>query len=113
MILVANFLYAKWVGKEIKVDRSITLLLGLYVTMVNWNAIFTYFLNGIGKIRLQLYCYIIVGIIGIPMAIFLGKALGVPGVILSMIICLTFSAILAPIQYHKIIHGKAKGLWLK
>lgn len=113
MILLANFAYKIWVGKEINIPMQITILLGMYVTLYNWNIIFSYFLNGTGHIQLQLYYYILIGLINIPMAIVLGKKLGIHGVIFSMIICLSFGAILLPIQYYKIISGKTKGIWLK
>jgi len=113
MILLANFAYKIWVGKEINIPIRVTILLGLYVTLWNWNIIFTYFLNGTGKIRLQLYYYIAIGLINIPFAVFLGKKIGIPGVICSMIICLVIGAIISPIQYYKIINGKAKGIWAK
>ena len=113
MILLANFAYKIWVGKEINIPIRVTILLGLFVTLWNWNIIFTYFLNGTGKIRLQLYYYITIGLINIPLAVFLGKKIGIPGVICSMIICLGIGAIISPIQYYKIINGKAKGIWAK
>ncbi len=113
MILLANFAYKIWVGKEIYIPIRVTILLGLFVTLWNWNIIFTYFLNGTGKIRLQLYYYITIGLINIPLAVFLGKKIGIPGVICSMILCLSFGAIISPIQYYKIISGKANGIWAK
>jgi Na+-driven multidrug efflux pump len=113
MVLGADFVYRIWVGKEIRIPFTITLLLGIYVTFWNWNNLFTYFLNGTGKIRLLLIYYSVIGIINIPLAIFLGKTLGIPGVILSMIICLSFGAFLTPIQYRKIISGKSTGIWSK
>jgi O-antigen/teichoic acid export membrane protein len=113
MIFAGGFVYRIWVGKGIHIPFTVTLMLGIYVTFWNWNNIFSYFLNGTGKIRLQLFYYILIGIINIPMAVFLGKITGIPGVILSMIICLTFGAILMPMQYYKVISGKANSIWNK
>jgi O-antigen/teichoic acid export membrane protein len=81
--------------------------------MLNWNTINSYVLNGVGKIKLQLYLYIIAVIIFIPLAIFMGKQTGITGVVYAMCIVLLPGTILHPIQCIKIVNQKATGIWNK
>ncbi|MCJ7552619.1 MAG: MATE family efflux transporter [Ignavibacteriaceae bacterium] len=115
MIIFSDLAYALWVGKEIEVPFLLSVLTGLFVIIANWNNIFVYFINGVGKVRLQFYYSIITAIVNIPLSIFLAKNLnmGISGVMLSTIICLTSGSIWAPIQYLKIINNKATGIWNK
>ena len=89
--------------------------MALYAIVLTWNSIFGCFVNGIGKIKLQMYEGIIGMIINIPISIFFAKNLdmGSAGVILGTIISLTIGSFLIPIQTVKLIRGKAKGIWNK
>ena len=88
---------------------------GIFVIIANWNNIFAYFINGVGKVRLQLYYSMIIALLNIPLSIFLAKymGLGVTGIMVSTNICLIFASIWTPIQYKKLISGTAKGIWNK
>ena len=115
MILAANRVYDIWLNARIKVPLDLTILMGLFAIMSNWNNIFAYFINGVGKIRLQLYTSIIVGIINIPLSIYFAKNLnmGISGVMAATCVCIGVGAIWAPIQYSKIVNKKATGIWAK
>jgi hypothetical protein len=65
----------------------------------------------VGKIKLQLYTGILDMIIHIPLAIYLGKKLGIAGVVLSLVILCGLNMIWTIIQYNKIINNKATGIW--
>jgi O-antigen/teichoic acid export membrane protein len=111
MLIFANFIYKIWVGKEIVIPISISVMMAFYVIINAWNSIFCQFLNGVGKIKIQLYTGIIDMVLNIPMAVFLGKAFGVAGVILSSVILSGLNMIWTVIQYKKIIDNKAYGIW--
>jgi len=76
---------------------------------------FIFFMNGISKIRLQMYSFAIGAIINIPLSILLVKytSLGVEGVMVATILCIFPNVILAPMQYLRLINKKAKGIWNK
>jgi O-antigen/teichoic acid export membrane protein len=103
MLLFSNFFYQIWVGKEIHVSIQMSAVMAIYVVLNTWNGIFSNFLNGVGKIKLQLYLSLIGCLINIPLAIFLAKNLGIYGVVLSTTIISLFSAVLLPIQYNNLI----------
>ena len=113
MILFSSFIYSIWVGDEIDVPIALSILCGVYVTISNWNNVFAYFINGVGKVRLQLYLSILSGVIFIPLAVYSSKYLGISGVILAMCLSLFIGFIWSPIQYLKIVSNKAKGIWNK
>ena len=115
MIIIADYVYSIWLGSKIDVPFMLTILMGLFAIVTNWNNMFAYFINGVGKIRLSLYYAIFVGIINIPLSIFLAKytSMGITGVIAATIICLLFGSVFAPIQCYKIINKKDKGIWGK
>lgn len=115
MIFAANWIYDVWLNSQIKVPLELTILMGLFAIVSNWNNIFAYFINGVGKIRLQLYTSVIVGIINIPLSIYFAKNLnmGISGVIAATCVCVGVGAVWAPIQYYKIVNKKATGIWAK
>ncbi len=113
MLVFANFIYQIWVGKQIVIAFTISATIASYVIINAWNVINSQFLNGVGKIKLQLYLALGGSAINIPLAIFLGKTLGIYGVVLSTTIISIVTAIVSPIQYSKIINNKASGIWAK
>jgi O-antigen/teichoic acid export membrane protein len=111
MLVFSNFIYRIWVGKEIKVPISISVVIACYVIINGWCNIFSQFLNGVGKIKLQVYSSIFGSIINIPLAIVLGKYLGIYGVLLSTCLLGLVNGIWSPIQYRKLLKNKATGIW--
>ncbi len=111
MLIFSDFFYWLWVGPEIKVPRIVSIFLAIYVIIFVWTDIFVPFLNGVGKIKLQLYLSIIGMVINIPLALFLGKLIGIGGIILSTILLNLVHIIVQPIQTYKLINNTAKGIW--
>ncbi len=97
-----------WLGDAIEVSQTLTLLIGIYTVISVWNNIFSYVLGGIGKINLGMYSTVVQGVLNIPLAIYFGKYLdmGLNGIILSNIICLSISSLLSPIQVYYFIFSQ-------
>ena len=115
MLICADWFYNIWVGDKIVVPFALSLSMSLFVLLVTFNLIYVNFLNGIGKIRIQLMTSLISIVINVPLSILFVKFfhLGLEGVILATCTCLGYAVILRPIQYYKIINNKAKGIWNK
>jgi len=111
MLICSNFVYRIWIGANLKIPFSISLVMSIYVMIYAWNGIYTQFLNGVGKIRLQLFSGIWGILLNIPMAIFLGKKIGISGVVLSIVILAAINMVWEPIQVKKILNKTAKGIW--
>jgi len=113
MLIFSNFFYGLWVGKAIKVPMSISIAMALYVVMNGWNSIYSLFLNGIGKIKLQLYGSVLGMIINVPLSIYFGRLFGIAGVLLATVILCSINMILEPVQVNKLLNNTAKGIWNK
>jgi O-antigen/teichoic acid export membrane protein len=84
MILLASpLIYKLWVKDLVKVPFALSMAMSSYVIVYIWQTIHVFLLNGIGKIKLQLYLVIFTGLINIPLAIFLGKKMGLVGITLT------------------------------
>lgn len=115
MITGSAQFYRLWVGDSIHIPIFLSMLMGLFVIISNWNNIFVYFINSTGKITFQLYSSVIAAILNIPLSIFLARdmALGASGIILATCICLFPGVILGPLQFNKILKRTDRGIWSK
>ena len=111
MIFISNWIYQVWIGQKVLIPFIISILVYIWIILNTWNNIYSYFLNGIGKIKLQFYSGISMAIVNIPLALFLGKKIGIEGVLLANIILGIIGSIIYPIQYYKLINNNAKGIW--
>ncbi len=104
-----------WVGNDIHVPLLLSIQCVLFVILQTKNRIYTYFLNGTGKITMQLLTGILTLIINIPLSIFFAKYLnlGSAGVLLATNCSILIYVITRKIQYHKIINNTANGIWAK
>lgn len=115
MLFLADHFYLIWVGEKVQVSFMLSLSSALFVLVNVWVSIFTYFINGTGKIKLQLYITVITALMSVPLAIFLARTMGMgaPGVVLGSCLAYLPLSVLLPIQYKKIINGNANGIWGK
>lgn len=115
MFLLSNYIYSLWIGNSVTIPFMLSGFIAFYCIIMNWNSLFNYFINGTGKIRLQLIITTIIMIINIPLKIVMVKylGLGVEGVVLANIVCLLVLALQSPMQYYRLVNGKASGIWDK
>ena len=115
MVFLADWFYEFWVGDKVKVPLQLSISMAFFVLLLTFNMIYVYFINGVGKIRLQLIASLISLTINIPLSIYLGKYLewGSTGVILATCFSLVYCMVLWPIQYNKLINNTAAGIWNK
>jgi len=115
MLIFSQQFYYLWIGNKIFVPFNLSLMLLIYFITLTFGGIFVMFINGVGKIKLQMYFSVFAVVIFITAALIFIKYfhMGIKGLILAMILSNFFGIVLAPIQYKKIITYKAKGLWNK
>ena len=111
MVFCSGTVYSLWVGDKVTIPFELTLLVGMYVSVYNWNNIFAQMLAGVGKIRLSLFNSVFNAVIFIPLALWLGRIFGITGIVLATLIVLLTSTFWQPIQCVKILKGTAKGIW--
>lgn len=112
MVLVSQPVFRFWVS-SISIPVMITVAVAITTIINIWNGLYSQFLNGTGKVMLQLYFGIFSAILNIPLSYFLGKYFGVSGVILSTAIVSLPGLILYPLQFKKIMSGNLNGIWNK
>ena len=72
-----------------------------------------YIINGIGKVRLQLYIYIIFALIAFPIMSIMCKYFGIPGLLFIPSTVYVVQALLGRIQLYKVLSDNAAGIWNK
>lgn len=113
LILTSNIAYHLWIGTAVIIPFKLSIWMGIYTIVVLWSTCFSTFLFGIGKLRIQLINTVIASCLFIPLALWLSKSLGITGIVIALCITNLSGAILNPLQYKKIISGKASGIWDK
>ena len=116
MVLFSPVFFKIWLNDRLEIDIVAVIMLTIYLLMQMFSNIYISFINGIGKIRLQLYISVALPFIYIPMAIVAGNIYGFKGFIGAGIIIMIIYVIIYRIQYHKIIDNineSKKGLWYR
>lgn len=113
MLVIGNWVYKIWVGPDIEIPFLLSLICSLYVVLFSFNSIFIFFINGTGKIKIQIYVAVFNMLFNIPLSIFFAKYLsfGIAGVLMGTLVSSVIGLILGPLQYYKIITQTAKGIW--
>jgi O-antigen/teichoic acid export membrane protein len=115
MLCISPWVYRLWLGDKIGdiVPISLSIACAFYVFVFNVQGALVTFLNGIGKIKLQIYIVIAGSVLYIPLAIYMGKTFGTSGVLWSQSITFILSISIYTIQCYKIVRQTAGGIWNK
>jgi O-antigen/teichoic acid export membrane protein len=114
MVFCYKIFFKLWVGDKVIVPGSLIIALSVSSIISMWSGTFTLFLNGIGKIQLQLYLLGLQAILFFPLSyLFYRLQFGLISIVAAQILFYVSSAGLFTIQYNRIIHKTAHGIWLK
>jgi len=113
LLFSSPVLYKWWVGDKVQVPFALSVAMSSYVIVYIWQTIHVFFLNGIGKIKLQLYLVVFSGLVNIPLAIFLGKKMGLVGITLTSTMLFIIMGIVFSVQTQKILNRTAVNIWNK
>lgn len=86
ILIFSRFIIKFWTANQIVIPFQLLVLHFVLVIIGGVNTIFSTFLNGIGKIKVQLPVLLLSVILFIPLAIFLGKKMGLSGIVIATII---------------------------
>ena len=76
MVLVSDFVYDIWIGSEVTIPYELSAFTALYIFILCLSQRYSYILNGVGELRIQLICIIPATIAFLPLAWFVSKAFG-------------------------------------
>jgi len=115
MLVFSPFFYHLWLGNRVVVPFKLSFVLLLYFITYTFGGIFNMFINGVGKIKLQVISSFVGSLLFVFSAIIFIKffGLGVIGLVVASILANFNGYILTPIQYKKLITGTASGIWDK
>jgi O-antigen/teichoic acid export membrane protein len=113
LLLISDFMYKVWVGDSVVISFGLSGIMCIYSCMIIFLTPFNYFLNGIGKIKIQLVQTVVMSVINIPISYYFAVSLGfgVNGVALGTIVSIAPSLVLSTIQFNLITKNKAIGIW--
>lgn len=124
LVVLALFLYFIsdtffnfWIGEEqmnkINISKKLKISIIVYFLLFSFGGVFNMFINGIAKVKVQMYSHIAGAIIFLPITIFFIKYLhwGIESVVIASVVSNFYHPIIAPLQYYKIITKKARGIW--
>ena len=113
MLFLSNKIYLLWLGDKVTIPFVLSAAWAFFIALQSFNTIFVQFINGTGKIKLQMRLGLIAALLNIPLSIVFAKYFrwGVTGVIGATIFTQVIGAFVAVTQYKKIINGDAKGIW--
>lgn len=111
MTLVSPFVYSVWIGSDTIVPFPMTCMMALYIFLVIFSTRYSYFLNGIGTLGMQLRLTIS-AVLFVPCAWFVCYLTNsIIGLMAVMCILNLPAIVIYIIQFKKIINGKANGIW--
>lgn len=109
--ILAKYIFKLWLPNTVTINITLSLLMAVYVICYTCLALNCYFLNGIGKLKIQIILYLFITLTNIPLGIVLGKTMGIEGVIIANIIAFVLMNIVLWIQTNKIVQQRAIGIW--
>ena len=113
MLILSPLSYHLWIGDQVQVTYITSLLVAIYMIIGIWGQIHSAILNGMGKIRFQVYYSVVIMSLFIPLALLLGTLFKMPGILLSMILVNAPGIYFGRYQVVKLINRTATGIWIK
>lgn len=111
LFAVKSIVFKYWIGDAIIISNNLAIQSALFVVLMSLNSIYTNFINGTGKVYMQMISNLVTLLLNVPLSIFFARSLGPPGVLLATNVMLIFYIVLRKIQYQKIISSNARGIW--
>ena len=117
MTILSKPIYTLWLGKDsIDISYTTTGLVYLYISFEMLYKVYGTIINGTGKVFAQMVITGAIAICYIPLAVFLGKNLGLPGILIANSMVFFLNYVWSKIQCNKLIQPDSpskSGFWYK
>ncbi|MET0244975.1 MAG: hypothetical protein ABW174_15960 [Flavitalea sp.] len=114
MLFLSDYAYHLWLKDMVVIPFSVTLAVCVYSILLLISSVYTIFINGTGRVKLQMITSIFTSSLHIPLAIFCIKYLGfgLPGLIMVSSLWLILTIPLRHIQFRKLmLFNDKKTIW--
>lgn len=113
MVIGSKWIYLLWVGSQVQISFGMTILMATYIMILVASTRYSYILNGIGALNLQLLMTVGATVAYITLSVLIARYThDINYLLLLMCAANTPGLIVNRIQYKKILNGTANGIWL-
>jgi O-antigen/teichoic acid export membrane protein len=118
MVYFSDEAFTLWLGKQAgtsKPDKMGFVLGAIFTALCAWGNIFSFFLNGVGRLRVQMLGALCIILAMFPVLFGLNQAFGMSyiNLFITIILLMLLGAVVGPLQTYLLLNGKAKGIWGK
>ena len=107
MVMVSNYAYSLWVGNEVNISIELSASIALYVFILILSQRYSFILNGLNILRIQLFFTVPATIVFLPLAWYICNIWeSVTGLVLTMCLVNTPGLIANAWKYYQLIHMK-------
>ncbi len=114
IFFLCDYIYYYWIGPEIAIPLSVNLLLMVFVGISLFKESYVSFINGVGRLNLQVVFSLITIVFQIPLAFLLVRyfQLGLSGILILNIFWVAIGFVLWKVQYSIIMNSTStKKIW--
>ena len=113
MVALSPIIYELWIGPKVRIALTTSSLVGIYMIIAIWGQIHGTIINGIGKVKFQLYYSVLTMIVFIPLAMTLGHFFNLAGILVAMILVNLPGLYYGRYQVLGLINNNLSGIWNK
>ncbi len=107
MLMASGIVYSIWIGSEVQIPIELSAATALYIFILCLSQRYSYILNGIGELRIQLLCIIPATIVFLPLAWYVSKTFGtVSSLVCAMCLVNTPGLIANAWKYYQVFPRK-------
>ncbi len=99
MVVLANPIYKLWVGEGVKIPLSLSISMACYLWILIVSMRYSYFLNGIGALRIQLFFTTLAAAVFIPIAWYSCKTWGTVTSLVVVMCLVNLPGLIANVWY--------------
>lgn len=112
MVIVSKWIYLLWVGSQVQIPFEMTVLMAAYIMVLVISTRYSYILNGIGALNLQLLMTVGATVAYVVLSVFIAHYTHNINYLLLLMCAVNMPGLIVNyIQYKKILNGTANGIW--
>lgn len=113
MVITSKWVYLLWVGSQVQVPFEMTALMAAYIMILVISIRYSYILNGVGVLNLQLLMTVGATVAYIALSVFIARNTHNINYLLLLMCAVNMPGLIVNhTQYKKILNGTANGIWL-